>query len=79
MAILLKMILKNPNYKKEIKMKDLKVYYQTEYPKSNTISEGFDKEIEKIAEKYGLSFSGSGVEIGTGIRDLHYRKEKNRR
>ncbi|MBA7497101.1 hypothetical protein ES702_07710 [subsurface metagenome] len=59
-------------------MKDLKVYYQTEYPKLNTISEGFDKEIEKIAEKYGLTFSGSGVEIGTGIRDLHYIKKEER-
>jgi len=58
-------------------MKDLKVYYQTEYPKSNVISEGFDKEIEKIAKRHGLCFQGSGVEVGTGIRDLHYMKEKS--
>lgn len=56
-------------------MKNLKVYYITEYPKSNSISEGFDKEIEKLAEKYGLKFQGSGVEVETGIRDIHYKKE----
>lgn len=57
-------------------MKDLKVYYRTEYPNASPISEGFDKEIEKLARKYGLKWQGSGVEIDTKIRDLHYKKEK---
>ena len=56
-------------------MEDLKVYYKTGYPKSNTISEAFDKEIEKLAEKYGLTFIASGVEIGKGIRDIHFIKK----
>jgi hypothetical protein len=58
-------------------MKDLKIYYQNSSPGSTTptINSDFDKEIEKLAEKYGLTFMGSGVEIGTGIRDIHYRKE----
>ncbi len=56
-------------------MKDLKIYYQTVKGK-DTINSAFDIMIEAVAKFYGLSFSGSGVEIGTGIRDLHYRKEK---
>lgn len=55
-------------------MKDLKVYYESDDGK---IDSTFDKEIEKLAEKLGLSFQGSGVEIGKGIRDIHYRKEKD--
>ena len=57
-------------------MKDLKVYYETEYPNASPISGAFDKEIEKLAERYGLKFQGSGVTIDTRIRDLHFRKEK---
>lgn len=56
-------------------MKDLKVYYQTEYPNASPISEGFDKEIESLAKLYGLKFVGSGFTVDTKIRDLHFRKE----
>ena len=57
-------------------MKDLKVYYETD-DTAGSIDAAMDKEIEKIAEKFGLKFMGSGVELGPGIRDLHYRKEKD--
>ncbi|MCK4760209.1 MAG: hypothetical protein KAT69_09165 [Candidatus Aminicenantes bacterium] len=54
-------------------MKDLKIYYQSD---DGRIDSAFDKKIEKLAKEFGLSFQGSGVEIGKGIRDIHYRKEK---
>lgn len=54
-------------------MKDLKIYYESD---DGRIDSDFDKEIEKVAKKFGLCFQGSGVEIGKGIRDIHYRKEK---
>ena len=57
-------------------MKDLKIYYKTDYDLGPLIDSVFDKEIEKLAKKFGMSFQGSGVEIGKGIRDIHYRKEK---
>lgn len=56
-------------------MKDLKVYYITD-DSTDSIDSAMDKEIEKVAKKFGLCFQGSGVEIGTRIRDLHYKKEK---
>ena len=58
-------------------MEDLKVFYITEYPNASPISEGFDKEIKKIAKRYGLKFQGSGFEFKPGIRDLHYMKEES--
>jgi len=56
-------------------MKDLKVYYEFEKPFEG-INSDFERELEKLAKKQGLKFQGSGVEIGKGIRDIHYRKEK---
>lgn len=56
-------------------MKDLKVYYKTDHA-MGAIDSLFDKEIKRLAKRYELEFFGSGVEIGTGIRDLHYKKEK---
>ena len=56
-------------------MEDLKVYYITGKAEG-TIDCAMDNEIEKIAEKFGLKFCGSGVEFGTKIRDLHYSKNK---
>jgi len=56
-------------------MKDLKVYYKTEYP-GGSVNSAFDKEIEKVAKKFGLSFQGSGFEFGERKRDLHYKREK---
>lgn len=53
-------------------MKDLKIHYWDE----GTINSEFDKKIEILAKEQGLSFQGSGFEIETGIRDLHYKKEK---
>lgn len=55
-------------------MKDLKIYYKTD-EKKDTIDSSFDFLIENLAKEYGLSFFGSGVEIGTGIRDIHYGKK----
>ena len=56
-------------------MEDLKVYYLTGKAEG-AIDAAMDKEVEKIAEKFGLAFCGAGVEIGTGIRDIHYIKSK---
>ncbi len=56
-------------------MKDLKVYYKTD-DSTDSIDSAMDKEIEKIAKKFGLCFQGSGVEIETGIRDIHYVESK---
>lgn len=56
-------------------MKDLRVYYITE---GLPISTDFDREIERLAKRYGLKFQGSGVEIATTIRDIHYAKEGNK-
>lgn len=56
-------------------MEDLRVYYKTDEA-AGLIDAAMDKEVEKIAEKFGLAFMGSGVEIGTGIRDIHYMKSK---
>ena len=53
-------------------MKDLKIYYLDE----KTINPEFDKKIETLAKEQGLTFQGSGFEIDTGIRDIHYKKEK---
>lgn len=57
-------------------MKDLKIYYQTDDNDTSSIDPSFDFLVEKLAEQYGLEFQGSGVEIGKGVRDIHYRKEK---
>lgn len=57
-------------------MKDLKVYYQTEYPNAGPISKDFDRRIENLARRYGLSFQGSGFDMVTNVRDLHYAKEE---
>jgi len=56
-------------------MKDLKIYYEMER-EFEGIDPVFDNEIAKLAKKQGLKFQGSGVEIGTRIRDIHYRKER---
>ena len=56
-------------------MKDLKIYYETDKGKAS-IDSDFDRFIEVIAKHFGLKFQGSGVEVNTGIRDVHYRKEK---
>ena len=58
-------------------MKDLKIYYITDEGK-DTIDSGFDGLLEAIVTScFGMEFFGSGVEIGTGIRDIHYiKKEK---
>ena len=56
-------------------MKDLKVYYKTSHAMSS-IDSLFDKEIKRLAERFGLKFQGQGVEVATGIRDIHYAKEK---
>lgn len=56
-------------------MKDLRVYYKTDKA-ADSIDAAMDKEIEKVAKKFGLCFQGSGVEIGTGIRDIHYAESK---
>jgi uncharacterized protein YggL (DUF469 family) len=53
-------------------MKDLKIYYMTEVT-SEPILRVFDKAIKELANKNGLTFVGSGVEIKTGIRDIHYK------
>ena len=53
-------------------MEDLKVYYKDE----QQINEEFDKAIENLAHKFGLYFTGSGVEIKTHIRDIHFEKKR---
>jgi len=58
---------------KEVKMKDLKVYYQR-WAKG-VINENFDADIEKLAEKYGLSLSGCGFDFTNQIRDMHFEDE----
>lgn len=55
-------------------MKDLKIYYQTKNGKP-VIDSSFDFLIAQLAKEYGLTFSGSGVEIEKGIRDIHYIKK----
>lgn len=55
-------------------MKDLKIYYEFGKPFEG-INSNFEREIEKLAKKEGLSFQGSGVEVGKGIRDIHYKRE----
>jgi len=55
-------------------VKDLKIYYEFERPFEG-INLDFERELEKLAEKQGLKFQSSGVVIGKGIRDIHYRKE----
>jgi len=59
-------------------MKDLKVFYETDKGKAS-IDSDFDKFVEVIAKHFGLKFMGSGVTIDTGIRDLHYRREHEKR
>ena len=56
-------------------MQDLRIYYETEKGK-HSINSNFEKDIERIALRNGLKFHGSGVEIETGIRDIHYAKDK---
>jgi len=50
-------------------MKDLRIYYKDK----KGINEEFDKDVEKLANKFGLRFEGSGIELGKMIRDIHYR------
>jgi len=52
-------------------MRDLKVYYQDE----KVINSKFDREMDKLAKKFGLRFMGCGVETATHIRDIHYEKK----
>lgn len=56
-------------------MKDLRVYYETNEGE-DTINPVFDLAIEKIAKEFALTFQGSGVEVRTGIRDIHYAESK---
>jgi hypothetical protein len=56
-------------------MKDLKIYYETDKGKAD-IDSDFDEFVRVIAKHFGLKFMGSGVTIDTGVRDLHYKKEK---
>lgn len=55
-------------------MKDLKIYYKY----NERINSEFDKEIEKIAEKFGLKFIASGFDYENKIRDIHYVEKKKR-
>lgn len=55
-------------------MKDLKIYYQDK----ELINSEFDKEIEKLAKKHGLTFTGSGLEYETKIRDIHFIEKKKK-
>jgi len=55
-------------------MKDLKIYYEADAP----VDVEANKEFDKIAKKFGLSFQGSGFDVKKGIVDLHYKKEKQR-
>lgn len=59
-------------------MKDLKVYYVTDKGEQ-AINPQLDKVIEIIAVMAGLTFSGSGVELETKIRDIHYTKRKGKK
>ena len=55
-------------------MKDLQIYYKD----FNLINKEFDKEIEKLAEKYGLKFSGSGFSFVHKIRNIQFIKKKKK-
>ncbi len=55
-------------------MKDLKVYYQR-WAKG-VINEKFDADIEKLAEKYGLSLSACGYDFIDHIRDIHFEDKE---
>lgn len=56
-------------------MQDLKIFYKTVIGQ-DTINSKFEKEMEALAFRYGLKFSASGVELGKGIRDIHYLRKK---
>lgn len=56
-------------------MKDLKIYYETD-DGCPAIDSDVDSLLELIAKLFNLEFYGSGVEIGKGIRDIHYGKKK---
>lgn len=55
-------------------MKTLKVEYKT----SEGVNEELDKEIEKLAMKYGLEFMGCGYNFADGVRDLKYENSESK-
>jgi hypothetical protein len=52
-------------------MKDLKIYYESDLQVDSAI----EKEFNKIAKRLDLKFQGSGFNLKTGIRDIHYKRE----
>ena len=57
-------------------MRDLKIYYKD----FNCINKKFDEKIEKLAEKFGLKFAGSGYNFVEKARNIHFiKKEKKGR
>ncbi len=61
--------------KKGDKVNDLRIYYQSDLQ----VDTATEKEFDKIAKRFNLKSMGSGFEIDTGIRDLHYRRKDETR
>jgi len=55
-------------------MNKLNIEYKTE--NDTGIDEAFDKDIESLAEQYGLEFIGSGFNLNTRVRDLSFKEKK---
>lgn len=53
-------------------MDELRVYYKTK----ERIDSEFDKEIERLAEKYGLKWWASGFNFEEKVRDVCFEGKK---
>ena len=49
----------------------IKVEYETFV--DNKVNSIFDRQMEKLANEYGLEFVGSGYNLKTGVRDLSFK------
>ena len=60
--------------KKELKLKIRYNFIPELKPDEWKLADKLDKEIEKVAKKFGFKFEGSGFDFHTKIRDLTFYK-----
>ena len=53
-------------------MENLQVFYKDK----GRVNTEFDKEIERVAKKFGLLFTGSGFACERQVRDLYFAKKE---
>jgi hypothetical protein len=58
----------------DLSLKRLTIYYECQ--DKGKINKYFDKEVRKLAKKYGLTFWASGMNQIAGVRDICFDAKK---